>query len=315
MGQKYPALEYSDKMWEDSKNGVLTVECDSWKGFKRRIQEYTQYKYVWRGQRCEKPLLPSIYRGCKRPDGEKIKQHLNRFKKDMPWAGALEQFLKQARELKTKAFREAFGNFRKMVDPQNGYSDKSNEEDFFNYIYWAIGQHHELETPLLDWTRDPYKALFFALCEGKEKDGKRVVFGLAEKSRRLVYKKKAQPKKRYTELLGNLDFVRTILDSPDSPSSLKERITPMFARIAKQSGIFTRSPRKEDVETHARRCYKCFKERDNETIVFLIKILIPDRVRKLFLQKLEDKEISYKKMFPDLQGAALHCNLKLELSQ
>jgi hypothetical protein len=37
MGEKYPALPYSDTMWDDSKNGVLTVEGDSWKEFEKTL--------------------------------------------------------------------------------------------------------------------------------------------------------------------------------------------------------------------------------------------------------------------------------------
>ena len=81
---------------------------------------------------------------------------------------------------------------------------------------------------------DPYKALFFAFCERKEKDDKRVVFGLAEKSRLLLDKK--QPTKRYIEFLANLGFVQTVLDSSDSPTDIKERIGQMFGRIKAQDG-------------------------------------------------------------------------------
>ncbi len=156
---------------------------------------------------------------------------------------------------------------------------------------------------------DPYKSLFFAFCKRKEKNDKRIVFGLAEKSRRLLHNEK--PKKRYIELLTNLDFVQTILYSSDIPPDFKEWIRPMFERIKEQDGVFTRSLRIENVEEHAKRCYSHFKKYRNEEIVFLIRILFPNSVREDFLEKLEGKKITYKTMFPDLQGAALHCNLKL----
>jgi len=312
MAEKYPALRYSDNVWEDCKNGVWTVECDSWKEFEKRIEEYKKYAYVWRGQSCEKPLLPTIYRGHKKPNVKNINKHLKQFRNDMPGSDALEQFLKQAKEEKTEDFEKAFSKYCNMICPREDVNDlKGNYvTDFINDIYWAIGQHHGLKTPLLDWTMDPYKALFFAFCERKENNDKRVVFGLAEKTRRLLRKK--QRIKRYIELLTNLDFVRTIWSSSNIPPDFKERIRPMFERIKAQDGIFTHSLHIEHVEKHAKRCYSHFKKDRNEEIVFLIKILIPDGVREDFLEKLEGKKITYKTMFPDLKGAALYCNLKLE---
>jgi hypothetical protein len=309
MGEKYPALRYSDDMGGIFKNGVCNIECHSWRGFEDRIEQFKgpKYKYVWRGQSCEKPLLPTIYRGHNTPDDKNIEQHLNQFRKDMPWAGALDQQQNQ----RTKAFEEALSEYYNMIHPKSDDNDpKENyENDFIDDIYWAIGQHHELKSPLLDWTKDPYKALFFAFCERKEKDDKRVVFGLAEKSRLLLEKR--QQTKRYIEFLANLGFVETFLGSSDSPTNVKERIGQMFGRINAQEGLFTRTLYNEDIQEHIKECYSVYKKRRKEEIVFLIKILIPDGVREHFMEKLEAKGITYKTMYPDLQGAALHCNLKL----
>ena len=312
MGKTYRALRYSENMWEDCKNGVWTLECNSWKEFEDIIEEFkkAKYKYMWRGQSCEKSLLPTIYRYSK-PNKDNIEQHLNQFKQDMPGANALKDFLDQARNNNIPEFKKALCEYCTMTISN---ADANHTiENFINDIYWAIGQHHGLKTPLLDWTMDPYKALFFAFCGRKAKDGKRIVFGFAEKTRLLMRNK--QPKKRYIEFLNNLNFVQKILGSYDSQSYLKQRISLMFGRINAQEGIFTRSLHTEDVEKHAKRCYDYYKNHKKKEIVFLIRILIPHGVRKDFLEKLEGKKITYKTIFPDLQGAALQCNLKLELSQ
>jgi hypothetical protein len=313
MGEKYPALRYSDNMGGNFKNGVWNIECDSWRKFVDKMEEFKRpkYKYVWRGQSCKETLKPSIYRDFT-PNDKTIEQHLCQFRKDTPGGDALEQFLERAKKEGTSEFEEALSEYYKMIHPKEDANDsKENyEKDFIDNIYWAIGRHHGLKTPLLDWTMDPYKALFFAFCERKEKDDKRVVFGLAEKSRLLLDKR--QQTKRYIEFLANLGFVETVLGSSDSPTDVKEGIGRMFGRIRAQEGLFTRTLYNEDIEEHIKECHRVYKKRSNEEIVFLIKILLPDGVREDFLQKLEGMKITYKTMYPDLLGAVLYCNLKLE---
>ena len=114
MGEKYPALRYSGNMGGDFEYGVWTIECDSWKEFEDRIEEYKNYKYIWRGQSCKKSLLPTIYRGHN-PDDKSIEEHLSQFKKDMPEAGALEGFLKE----RTLEFDQALTEYRKMTLQEN----------------------------------------------------------------------------------------------------------------------------------------------------------------------------------------------------
>ena len=295
-------------------NGVWEIECDSWEEFINRIEKVKGYKYFWRGQSCiEKELKPSIYRDST-SDTKTIERHLCQFKKDIPGGDALDQFLKRTIEKKTPEFEKALSKYYKVIHPKANPNDPKENyiEDFIDDIYWAIGRHHGLKTPILDWTTDPYKALFFAFCEQKENDNERVVFGLAEKSRLLLNNEK--PKKRYIELLNNLDFVHTISESNDSPSTLKEIVSPMFSRIKAQNGIFSRSLKKENVEKHIQRCYKKYlRKYPNQKIVFLIRILIPNGVRNDFLQKLEREKITYKTMYPDLLGAVSYCNYKLEL--
>jgi hypothetical protein len=55
--------------------------------------------------------------------------------------------------------RKQLKNFRLSIRGRvdNGILSDTNDEEL-----WAIGQHHGLATPLLDWSLAPYVALFFA---------------------------------------------------------------------------------------------------------------------------------------------------------
>lgn len=152
---------------------------------------------------------------------------------------------------------------------------------------WALGQHHGLCTPLIDWTKSPYVALFFAFDEMD-------VEGAANPSRAVF--------------CLNMTAIRETL-----PDIIFEPTHHENARLVNQAGLFTITPSGGDNLVSA-----ILNElAENEVIDpsqpmdvarFVSKIHIPNEHRVECLNTLRKMNIHHANLFPDPGGASKYCN-------
>lgn len=155
---------------------------------------------------------------------------------------------------------------------------------------WALGQHYGLATPLLDWSRSLYVALYFAFED----------FTPSESGYRSVWA---------------LSLSQTVLAKMDEFNAGKkenkqfrmvEPISDNNPRLISQSGLFTKQPLNFSVTEWVI---------DNlpHQAPFLMKISIKEDERFKILQSLKLMNIHPGSLFPEPDGAAKYCNLLLEL--
>ena len=233
-------------------NGVSSTSLTSWEEFHSIVNVMIDLPhYVFRGQRESNWLLePSLARMLKNhPDRSTlIAEHLERFK---------------------HASRGRRGQNPPLI----------LNDDY----WWALGQHHGLATPLLDWTNSPYVALFFALEEKSDSDHA-IVFAL--NTRRIM------EALNLDELFG---------DPSDADLTFVRPLSDENSRLVAQAGLFTRSPIEIDIE---RWVSKRFAGESKK--VTLLKIFIPKNERIKCLKALNVMNINHTTLFPDLYGAGKH---------
>jgi len=246
-------------------DGVGVITLSSWRWFHEFIyQEMLDFKtYIWRGQRCDDwlltPSLERLLRRVRRRDtAARRNSHLEAFK---------------------FAARGRRGSVRNPLDSENDW--------------WALGQHQGLATPLLDWTRSPFAAAYFAFIErGSPQTQFRAIFALSQE---------AVEQKVFENYLGQggaknrlgIEFVRPLSD--DIP------------RLVNQDGLFTHAPAGEDIESWVKRNFPGFAKH------VLIKFLVPNDDREYCLRSLNRMNINHLTLFPDLYGSSVYCNLDLEI--
>lgn len=146
---------------------------------------------------------------------------------------------------------------------------------------WALGQHFGLMTPLLDFTESPYVSAYFAYQEKETNSQYRVIYGLSKAAVE-------------SGLKDDLIFFKPLTDHNK--------------RLISQGGSFVKFKSEIDLETLIKKTYK-----EDEKRIKLYKIKVPNKNRELCLKFLNSMNINHNTLFPDLLGASMYCNTKLEI--
>lgn len=263
-------------------HGYGEVRFLKWQYFVTWInQEMLGYtNYIWRGQRREDWKLTSTLDRLASKSKHAyppFRAHLERFK-----------FASRGRR----------GPVPPLIEKENDW--------------WALGQHHGLATPLLDWTTSPFTAAYFAFMEeGTSQTKYRAIFALQQFSLQSMVdqvhrrelaahaeRKKGKPGNDVTDLTPTaaIEFVRPLSD--ENP------------RLISQGGLFTRTQVgitiDDWVKTHLPKAEKSY---------VLMKLLIPHADRDEALRMLNRMNINHATLFPDLSGAARFCNAAIEIER
>ena len=146
----------------------------------------------------------------------------------------------------------------------------------------AVAQHHGLATRLLDWTKNPLVAAFFAVSEEQGKDGS-------------LYLLECPDKFCTTEVTSE-----SLTDHPKVRAYIPRAVTD---RILQQQGMFTvHCPSNNEIEI-------CGSRIDSNE-PNLRKIIIPASLKDDILEMLNDYGVADNTLFPGLDGLSKNINRK-----
>lgn len=252
------------------RDGVEQYRLDSWRDFLELATKRfaTSPAYVYRGQAdLEWPVLSSLDR------------HEKKFPKRKNLVGRTPEYFDRpplSEEQHLTAFKRALRGNREWAG--GGLTDDE---------YWALGQHHGLATPLTDWTRSPFIALFFAFEEAvrMDRDGR-----MSEPAHRVVH-------------ALSTSAIQPGGSSGDDAVRFVSPVSGTNHRLISQAALLLKLPRHTDLESYVRTQFH-----GESHCSTLVKVEIPNEDRQGCLVALNKMNINRMSLFPDADGAARYVN-------
>jgi hypothetical protein len=225
------------------------LPIDDWNSFKEYVGKLERNKYIFRGQSSNKWRLRTSFHRTRRAN-------LNKY--EASDVAQLHRYLSSLTRI--------------IFDLKNPIQ---------NLSFMNLAQHHGYPTPLLDWTRSPYVAAFFAyrnFTEGRAEDDKVRIFKLDGPAWRNVNRE-----------------LRALAPVPPA-LVLMEALPLENPRVIPQQSLSTVST-VDDVETHIRTA------ETNYGRTFLEVIDLPANARKEVIGELALMGITAGSLFPGMDGA------------
>jgi len=246
-------------------------ECKNWKDFNEFIEPVTNYPpsgfgTIFRGQACsEWPLKHSLSRKLSSSVDEESRIHIE---------------------------KEAMTRFQQQGHSLIGATLLPKPDDLLGW--WAVMQHHGAPTRLLDWTKSPFVALYFAVVDQPDKDGAvwLVNFGSLMEAMEDTYEFKEQ------------------VQRPDFSDHFQTKGVPHFLcpldfsqqsqRMIAQQGLFTIC--RNIMGDHGEIIDDTFKRADGAYDAAYTQLVIPKAKKPEILRKLELFNITSSSLFPGIDG-------------
>ena len=256
----------AEEKWEvgEADNGISIYTLKSWKDFSDFIssQLLEHPNYVFRGQaNSDWKLKPTLDRVIAEQNSPLREKHLENFKFEV----------------------------RGRRGPNPPLLKNDND-------WWALGQHHGLATPLLDWTESPFVALYFAAY---------YAYHLNSSESLAVFAFSQFAIKKINKVINNNDTIELINNHKPTVKIVKP-FSDENNRLVSQRGLFTRGPNNVDIESWVSEFIPIETNK-----IALAKIIIPNKDIETCLIYLNRMNINHATLFPDLSGASEHCNKML----
>jgi hypothetical protein len=271
---------------------VLTEQANSWADFLGWLNEL-QGSWCFRGQReagwwLDTSLDRAVKREWSSANGSGY-YHLNR---EIEQLGLLTRFRQQAHL------------YLRHLPPDDDLGS-----------WFALMQHHGVPTRLLDWTKSPYVAMYFALEQDSERPEKRsaiwaIDLDWLERIECELFQMELETS-QLADANGRIEYLNRLLGHKENPVVVRIDPAKTNERIAAQQGILL-------CNLHHRAMFNAilngmiFHDESLELPV-LRKIEIDGKHRISFLKTLREMNIHRASLFPGLDGFGQSLRLELEM--